>query len=162
MAYEFYITIEGVKQGKFKGESTKEKWKDKTAGIGFSYEVKAPTDTVSGRATGKRQHLPIQIIKQWGASSPQIFQALITHEILKTVLFEFVKSNANGKEEVYHIIRLTNAMVINYHPYINGIAAPGKNDVTDLEAVSFVFQKIEIKNKSGTMATDDWANAANV
>jgi hypothetical protein len=33
MAYEFYVSVEGTKQGKFKGESVREQHKDKIAGI---------------------------------------------------------------------------------------------------------------------------------
>ena len=154
MANEFYILMEGTKQGKFKGEANKEKWKDKSVGIGFSFEVKSPTDVASGLPTGKRQYLPIKITKQWGASSPQIFQALVSREILKTVLFEFVKSNSKGAEEVFQMIKITNATIVNHHQYIN--ANTDSKQSLELEDVSFVFQKIEIRNRIGTMATDDW------
>lgn len=35
---------------------------------------KAPRDAASGQATGKRQHAPVTFVKEWGASSPQLFQ----------------------------------------------------------------------------------------
>jgi hypothetical protein len=36
-----------------------------------SYVV-APRDSASGMATGKRQHAPITVVKEWGAASPDL------------------------------------------------------------------------------------------
>lgn len=67
MAYEFYVSIEGSKQGKFKGESAREAHKGKIGAIGFSHEVASPRDVATGQASGKRQHMPITFVKEWGA-----------------------------------------------------------------------------------------------
>jgi type VI secretion system secreted protein Hcp len=158
MAYEFYVSIEGTKQGKFKGESLREAWKGKIPALDFHYEVKSPRDTASGLATGKRQHQPVTIIKQWGASSPQIFQALVTGEVLKTVLFEFVDTSPEGEEQIFYTIKLTNASIVVYHPSLHQ-QNPVSIDIHQTEEVSFTFQKIEIENKlAKTMASDDWKN----
>lgn len=150
MAYEFYVTIEGTKQGKLKGDSKKKAHKDAIVGLAFEYAVTSPRDAGSGQATGKRQHSPIVITKRWGAATPQLYQALITNEVLKSVLIEFVKVNSAGKEYVYHTIKLTNAAVVSIEQYANP-------EDHELEDVSFVCQKIEIENKDGkTMVIDDW------
>ena len=36
-----------------------------------SYVI-APRDSATGMATGKRQHAPVTIVKEWGAASPQL------------------------------------------------------------------------------------------
>ena len=36
-----------------------------------SYVV-APRDSATGMATGKRQHAPITVVKEWGAASPEL------------------------------------------------------------------------------------------
>jgi type VI secretion system secreted protein Hcp len=157
MAYEFYITIEGTKQGKFKGESIRDKHKDKLEGLAFEWKVQSPRDIATGQASGKRQHLPIKVTKEWGAASPQIFHALCTNEVLKSVLFEFVRTTAEGAEEIHHTIKLTNATVSELHPYIGMAKHEERTDVHELEEVSFTYQKIEIENKiAKTMAVDDW------
>jgi type VI secretion system secreted protein Hcp len=158
MAYEFYVTIEGTKQGKFKGNSVREKWKGKITGLSFHYEVKSPREAGSGLATGKRQHQPVTFVKQWAASSPQIFQALVTNEVLKTVLFEFVETDNNGEEMVFYTIKLLNASITNFRPFINRPDTDTSSySTTGLEEVSCTFQRIEIEHKAGkTMASDDW------
>ncbi len=150
MAYEFYVTIEGTQQGKFKGDSKRRAHKDAITGLAFEYEVTSPRDAVTGQATGKRQHGPVIITKRWGASTPQLFKALITNEVLKSVLIEFIKTAASGEESVYQTIKLTDAAVVTIEQYANP-------EDRELEDVSFRFQKIEISNKDGnTSVIDDW------
>jgi type VI secretion system secreted protein Hcp len=165
MAYEFYVTIEGMKQGKFKGESPRDKHKDKTSGLSFNHEIKSPRDLATGQASGKRQHGPITFTKEWGASSPQLFQALVTNEVLKSALFEFVHTTKVGEEEVYYTIKLVNATVSNIK-YMTGkdsgeSSGTAKHsaayDTHELEEVSLTYQRIEVEHKVGkTMAQDDW------
>ena len=158
MAYEFYVTVEGTKQGKWKQETPREKHKGKIAGISFHYNVKSPRDSASGQASGKRTHHPVTFVKEWGASTPQFFQALCTNELLKSVLFEFVKTDKNGEEYVYHTIKLVNASVSEIDQHLAGDSKQDQShDVHELEKISFTFQRIEIESKDGkTMAVDDW------
>ncbi len=153
MAYEFYVTIKGKKQGQFKGESPKTRYKDKIPAIRFLYEIKAPRDVSTGQASGKRQHSPVTITKEWGAASPQIFQALVTNEILDPVLFEFVRTTPAGEEEIFYTIRLTNATVCDLKQYVEIQPGPDR----PLEDISFAFQKIEVEDMDAkTSASDDW------
>jgi type VI secretion system secreted protein Hcp len=153
MAYEFYVTIEGSQQGKLKGDSKRKAHKGAITGLAFEYAVTSPRDAGSGQATGRRQHSPITITKRWGAATPQLFQALVTNELLKSVLIEFVKTSPQGKEVVYHTVKLTNANVVSIEQYANP-------EDRELEEVSISFQKIEIDNKDGgTSAVDDWQTA---
>jgi type VI secretion system secreted protein Hcp len=160
VAYEFYITITGAKQGKFKGEAVAaaKRAKGKIGGVKFSMETTSPRDPATGQATGKRIHKPIVLTKEWDAASPQIFNALVDNEVLKSVLFEFVKTDPAGKEVVYYTVTLTNANVSNVRSYVDLTDTSGdRYDAHALEEVSFVFQKIELENKeSATVAIDDW------
>jgi type VI secretion system secreted protein Hcp len=121
MANEFYVTIQGVKSGRFHGESTKTFHKDKITGLEFFYEVAVPRDATTGLPTGRRQHLPIRFIKEWGAASPQIFQALVNNETLTSVLFEFVQAAPDGKEETFQTIKLTGAAITAFRQNIGNV-----------------------------------------
>ena len=162
MPYEFYVTIQGSKQGTLKGEphSDNERpgQKDKIVGIRFFAETTIPFEAASGMASGKRQHKPILLTKRWGAASPQLFQALVTNEVLTSVLFEFLQTDPQGQEFVFHTIKLTNAHISAIKSYLDLTDVTGDPyDGTELEDVSFVYQKIETENKVGkTTAADDW------
>ncbi len=151
MAYQFYVAIKGQKQGQFKGDATGLRQGNWIVGLGFSYEVTSPRDPASGQASGKRQHKPLTIIKEWGASSPQIYQALVTNEALQSVDVEFVRTDKQGKEYASYIIKLTDATVSDFRQYVD--PAGGQ----PLDSVSFTFRRIEEESKDGsTSVTDDW------
>jgi type VI secretion system secreted protein Hcp len=160
-AYEFYVTIQGEKQGKFKGESLRKGAEDKIPGVRFQYAVTIPTDPQSGLASGTRRHQPVVITKQWGVSSPQFFHACVTGEHLKSVVIEFVRTNPQGAEYIYQVIRLTDAVIISIRQYANMLNLSDPLTTTrspELEDITFNFKKIEILNKdANTAATDDWA-----
>src|SRR5262249_49700150 len=114
----------------------------------------SPRDPATGLPTGKRQHHAITFVKNWGAATPQVFQALVNNETLKTVLFEFSRADPTGKEFVFQTVTLTNASVSGVKEYTQPNARGGTDN---FDLVSLTFQKIEITNNDGkTTATDDW------
>lgn len=42
------------------------------------YNVKSPRDSASGQASGKRTHHPVTFVKEWGPTTPQLYQAKFT------------------------------------------------------------------------------------
>jgi type VI secretion system secreted protein Hcp len=152
------MTVDGTKQGKFKGESLKQGNTDKTEVIAYTQEIKSPRDIASGQASGKRQHQPLTIWKVAGATSPQFFQAVITNEVLRNVTIEYYKTDEDTKTEVLQYkIELTNATVSNYRQ-IMGMPESGGFKATSpglYEEISFTFQKITV-SANKTSATDDW------
>lgn len=168
MAFEYYMQVVGTKQGAMKGESPRKEHTKKVPCIDFNYQVDSPKDIATGQASGKRQHKPVTITKEWGPSTPQLFQALCTNEVLKSVLFEFYKTDANGIEVNYYNIKLTNATVSRIEQSTGfpdaahgSSAASAKHnahyDTHELERVSFTFQKIEVEHKlAKVLIVDDW------
>ncbi len=154
MAYEFYVTIEAAKQGRLAGESSRELHSDKLAGIGFSYEVTSARGAASGRASRKREHGAVSFTKEWGAASPQLFEALVTSEVLTSALFEFVRTNDVGVEHVFHTIKLTNATVTSIHQYV-AAQEDAELENAELEDVALSFRDIEITNVDGKTAASD-------
>lgn len=156
---EFYISIQGQKQGKFRGESVRKGQETKIVGLALDYSVKSPRDSASGQATGKRQHSPVTITKEWGAATPQLFQALVTNETLPVVLFEFVRPGKGGAEEIFQVVKLTNAQILAVSHHTGAAPLPetkrAANEMLGLEDISFTFDKIEMENKlAGTSSSD--------
>ncbi len=159
MSFQFYVTIEGAEQGKFKGEVAEKELANKIGGLAFDFEVTAPYDKATGMSSGKRQMSPVKFVKEWGAASPQIFQALAKNEVIKSVLFEFYRSVPQGGRVCYYTIKLTNGKIVHYHQFVatsarQQLAIEGST-THELEEVAFVFQKIDVENKDAkTMAMD--------
>jgi len=164
MAYEFYFSVKGKTQGQLKGEAMRESRADQwMVGLSFAHQIQSPRDVATGRASGKRQHGPIVVAKEWGPATPQLMQALATNEMLDEVNFEFIKTNDEGIEYVYHKISLVNATVSKVEYNTGGSNSEGSAkterayDTMELESISFTYQKIVHENTDGsTMAEDDW------
>ncbi|HMF65264.1 MAG TPA: type VI secretion system tube protein TssD [Edaphobacter sp.] len=158
MATQFYATVTGAKQGAFKGETTQKGREGKILGVAFSYGVLSPhaVSSGAGQATGKRQHQPVVFTKEWGASSPQFYQAAFTNETLTSVLFEFIVTNRDGTQQVDHTIKLTNASIIAVRQTLPDSQPAGSLvDPRELQEISFTFQKIEIVSLTGGTQTTD-------
>ena len=126
------VMATGAKQGPFSNTPI-----DVTA---VSHEIVSPRDPASGLPTGKRQHKPISITTEWGASTPLFINALTNNETLTSVLIGLLR---NGKQVA--TIQLTNASVSQFDQH-------GEN-VT----LQFTYQKITWTwVDGGITAQDDW------
>jgi type VI secretion system secreted protein Hcp len=159
-----YVKIEGKTQGTFKGEATRVAGTNYIAVVRYSYEVTSPRDSATGQPTGRRQHMAVVITKALDATSPQIFQALATNEVLTQVTIEFLTTTVDGKEITYYTVTLKNATISDIHQHMNqtqGTAAGSSPVSTEpMEDVSFTFQDMTVASIVGqTTATDSWAAA---
>src|SRR5271156_1344475 len=111
MSHQAYMSVKFVKQGQMKGESINpnrsNKWIDC---VGFDYSTRAPFDRSQGGVSGKRQHPPIKITKEFGASSPQLLDAQRKNEVFSEVVIEVVDAAPLGFERVMKRITLTDAL----------------------------------------------------
>jgi type VI secretion system secreted protein Hcp len=82
MALNAYLTLTGQKQGDIHGSVSQKGREGKTMVIAVSREIASPRDTNSGQASGKRQHKPFVITKELDKSTPLLFNALVTNEIM--------------------------------------------------------------------------------
>ncbi|HUZ02118.1 MAG TPA: type VI secretion system tube protein TssD [Thermomicrobiaceae bacterium] len=138
----FTFTIHGATQGQFPGDPGQTG--NAMLGYAFQEDTGAPIDPISGLPTGRRQHKPIVITKEWDASSPKIFQALNTNEVLEvTILFGQAQTNIKGIPGVEFKMQLSNAQVIDQKLYINA------GDTDRLEDVSLTYQKLVFSMTQG-------------
>jgi type VI secretion system secreted protein Hcp len=159
MAVQPYASVTGAQQGPFKGETTQKGRENMIPLVAYSYGVISPYDVATGQASGKRQHEPVVITKEWGASSPQFYTAAYTGEILTSVMLNFFLTNTKGVQQLDHTIQLTNARIILVQQSLHLPQSAGPViDSRELQEISFTFQKIQITSISGgTEAADDWS-----
>lgn len=153
------ITVSGAKQGSFKGDVNSRLGAGGIGVLRYEYSVTSPRNATTGQATGKTQHSLVTITKAWSPSSVQFYQALVSNEVLRTVVIEFFKPDAQGRLTAFQTIRLTNASVAKIFQYVGIAPSVGvAPQDAELEDISFSFQKIDIENtEAGKIsATDDW------
>jgi type VI secretion system Hcp family effector len=152
MSYHAYLSILGNKQGQFKGEGIHGKRRDKwIAVLSFGMGVQSPRDVGSGQAGGKRQHQPVTITKEWGAASPQLWQALTSKETLQSVEIQFTKTSETGAEQVYETIKLTNAVISAFGPHA-GPLPPGSHDGKRYENLTLEYPEQLVTGTGGAPA----------
>ena len=90
MPGKFLLTLTFDKQGKVAGSSTKGRGQHGFSGgtlcHSFNFSVESQLDVGKGQVTGRRQHNPIVIVKEVDESTPLIFQALCTNEVLQSAV----------------------------------------------------------------------------
>ncbi len=153
MAYTYYLTVKGSKQGAFEGEGG-----GKSKGIavmGYSLDVSVPRSAGSGQATGKRSYEPLTIAKKVGPASTQFFQALVTQEVLSEVELTIYKTAKSGKESAYFRITLQNAFVSELEHEPGEAYSGDPSDTFEVETVALVFQKISLANLAAGTAVED-------
>jgi len=157
MAFQYYTSFKGSKQGQLKGESTKSKTPDKWVeiiSVKMGSEVSFDSSS-GGQPKGPRKHGPIVITKENGASSPQLLQAHWQNEVFVEVVLEKRLSS-----HVAQRITLTNATISTVGRALGSLPRNGLQNAKNtnvLETFGFVFDKILVENVAGsTSATDDW------
>jgi type VI secretion system secreted protein Hcp len=124
--------------------------------LGFEHEIISPRDPATGQATGRRQHKPVRIVKSIDKSSPLLYRAIATNEILPTVEFRFRRSTEKGAE-IYYKVTLTNASIAAIRQWKPNTRDLSADRAGDLEEVSFTYQTITWRfEEGGVEESDTW------
>lgn len=122
---------------------------------GLSHSIAIPTDPMTGKVTGTRQHSPFQFSKELDSASPYLFKAAATGQTLKSAEFRFYNINDAGQEVEYYRITLENVKVISVSPVMHDTrSCPGTGH---MEEVALNYEKITHLYKDGNLlAHDAW------
>ncbi|MFO0757170.1 MAG: type VI secretion system tube protein TssD [Byssovorax sp.] len=157
MALSAYVSIVAEKQGQIRGSVTQKGREGKIMVVAVQHEIVCPRDPASGIPTGKRVHKPLMILKETDRSTPLLYNVLTHNENLKSVEIQFWQPSPTGAERQHWTIRLTNANISSIQFKLGNTRSPKLARYSELEEVSFTYQKIEWTwTEGGIMADDDW------
>ncbi|MCT4705392.1 type VI secretion system tube protein Hcp [Enterobacteriaceae bacterium H16N7] len=122
---------------------------------GLHHCLTIPTDPMTGKVTGTRQHSPFQFTKELDSASPYLFKAAATGQTLKSAEFRFYNINYAGQEVEYYRITLESVKVISVSPVMHDTrGCPGTGH---MEEVALNYEKITHLYKDGNLlAHDAW------
>lgn len=146
-----FVTFDAIKQGKLKGDTPGQQSKSELAG--YSFSLSQPYDASSGMPTGKIKQGTVTILKRNGPSTPQIIQAMATNELLKSVLLEFTRLQADGTTYVYYTVKLINAHIVKFEQSSDDSGLNLKQGTLPLDEITLVYQRIEFEQKEGNTLT---------
>ncbi|BDT60828.1 type VI secretion system effector [Massilia varians] len=112
MAIDAYLQIDGIK-----GESTDDKhknWIEVSKVLGSVHQPRASTvSTAGGMTAGKATLSDIMLEKLADLSSPLLWQHCAMGKTIPKAVFEFMRSDGDGKPICYERITLANVMISN-------------------------------------------------
>ena len=80
-ALNAYMKITGETQGEIKGDVTQAGREDSILVKRYGYSVSTAYDATTGLPSGKRQHRPVQILKEIDSATPLLFKAMTQNQI---------------------------------------------------------------------------------
>ena len=165
MATPAYLSITGEQQGLITSDSLAMDLLDEKQQQGHESEILVQSFnhkmTVNpGSRTGLRTHQPIKIIKELDKSSPLLAQAFTSGERLLKCEMRLYRTNAQGQQEHYYTIKLTDALICDIEISMNDCrhSFEGQSATPD-EILEISYRTIEwIHEKAGTFGSDSWDN----
>jgi type VI secretion system secreted protein Hcp len=123
---------------------------------GMSMHVIVPTDPQSGQPTGVRVHQPSKFLKVFDKSSPLLWQALCTGEMLQ-IEIDFYRIASTGTQQKFFTVKWTDAILVDGKGYMPDCLNPANGNYVDMEEWAFTYRKIEWDHTvAGTSGSDDW------
>lgn len=142
--------------GSIQGESESNLHKNEIEISSFSWGVSSSAirSAAGSPKGGKPTVSEITVTKEFDKSSPQLYNAVWTNQLIKTAKISMSKTTGGGKPEDYMVITLTNV-------YITSVQARSSKDLPEhqmgAETVTLNFQKVSIDYKvqlaSGLLAS---------
>jgi len=123
----------------------------------FEHNVIIPTDPQAGQPTGPREHKPVTITKVYDKSSPLLYNALTSGEVLTKVVIKWYRTSMQGTQENYFTHTLTDAVIVAINAYMPNCQDPSMAHFTHLEKVSMSYRAIDWEHViAATAGSDDW------
>lgn len=160
MALPFFMTLTGQTQGAIEGYSTKTNHEAEIQCHALDQKITVPFDIQTGQITGMRAHGPVKITKSFDKASPLLFQAMVQGEMMTEVKFMFYRILPSGEEQLYYTIILSDATIVELHPYMLNVFDPDLARYDHLEDVSFTYSRVEWRwEPDGITASDTQSKA---
>ena len=162
MTVSAFLTLKGQKQGDIRGSVTQRGRENSILVHSYTHEIVSPRDAASGLPTGKRQHHPLILLKEVDRSSPLLWHALVTNEVLETWELRFWQtvSGAAVTERQFYTVRLAGATIASMRSFMTDNQDQGGANLPLREEVSFAYEKVEwVWTDGGVSASDSWQSA---
>ncbi|HCS8192697.1 Hcp family type VI secretion system effector [Pseudomonas aeruginosa] len=161
-----YISINGktqgnITQGAFTADSVGniyvEGHEDQILVQEIKHRVTTPTDPQSGQPSGQRVHKPFVFTSALNKSTPLLYQALASGEMLPNVEVKWYRTSVDGKQEHFFTTKLEDATIVDINTVLPHAQDASKAEFTQLIEVSLAYRKITWSHTiAGTEASDDW------
>ncbi len=143
MAIPAYMEIEGQNQGEISagalsedsvGTATQEGHEDEIMVQALVHNVPRGTNEQNGQITSMPAMKPIKITKLIDKASPLLHNALTSGEQL-TVTINWYRISASGEEELYYVMELENAVLVDIETSLPSVGDPAMAHLAHMETL---------------------------
>lgn len=146
------MKIKAQQQGDIKGDLIQTGREGYIKVISVNHEITSIVDASTGLPRERKQHKPLLVLKELDRSTINLYNSLLTNEILLSVELKFWTQTQAGAEVNFFNTSLTNAWVLSIRQISQEI-----NPVQH-EEVRLSYQKIEWKNLiANNVSQGDWS-----
>jgi type VI secretion system secreted protein Hcp len=125
--------------------------------IGFGHGLSLPVDGANGKITGTRLHSPMNIEKEFDATTPYLYKAVAKGQTLKSAELKWYRINDAGQEKEYFRMLLEGVKVTGINPGMANTKLSSTSQINHVEAVSLMYKRITWHYMDGNIKfTDDW------
>ena len=153
-ALNAYLKLKGTKQGDIKGSVTQKGREGKIMVIAVDHDVKSDP-------AGRKQHGVFTITKELDQSTPLLYKALTSGEILAEFELQFWTPQVGGAiggggtEYQHYTVRLTNARIVDIRFRMQNNKNPELMKYAESEEIAFTYESITWTwNQGGVTAGD--------
>jgi len=122
----------------------------------YEQGVSTAREASSGLATGRRQYSPLLIRKRIDKSSPLIFKALATNQVIEAE-FKFFRPapTGDGTTEQFFTVKIKQGRIASAKQFVPDTIIPATSQQPPLEEITFVFHTIEQTYTNGGVTHED-------
>ncbi|HHT7467382.1 Hcp family type VI secretion system effector [Raoultella ornithinolytica] len=125
--------------------------------IGLSHGINLPVDNANGKITGTRQHSSMMIEKEVDSSTPYLYKAAATGQMLKSAEIRFYHINNSGQEVAYYSVLMENVKITGVNCGVPNCKLAANDKMNHMESVAMQYEKITWKIHDGNIQyTDAW------
>lgn len=135
------LIITGEEQGLIEGSCELDEREDTILVQAFDHTVEIPTDD-RGVASGNRVHRVMTITKEIDKSTPMLYQALCTNELLTEAILNWYRLDGTGEYELYYSMTMENAFITKIRPWVPNALDPNNQHLKHMEDVCISYEKI--------------------
>ncbi len=135
------LIITGEEQGLIEGSCELDEREGTILVQAFDHVVEIPTDS-RGVASGSRVHRAMSITKEIDKSTPMLYQALCTNEMLTEVILNWYRLDGTGEYELYYSLTMANAFITKIRPWVPNVLDRANETLKHMEDISITYEKI--------------------
>lgn len=156
-ALSAYLYLAGEQQGPIDGSVTIKGRENSIMVRASELEAVAVRDEATGMPTGKRQHKPFVITKEFDQSTPLLFNALAGNERMERFELSYWRALPTGSEYIAYTVQLYGARLCGIKQVMLNNAFSENVSIREMDQLSFTYDSMTVEwNERGITGQIGW------